>query len=112
MKLLSPEFALNLLKSIIRPCMECCCHAPNCYLDMTNKLQKRACRTVGATLVAALEPLADRGNVASLIPFYRYYFGRYSSELAGLVPLPYFRKRSTRYSNRLSDSSVTNNPRC
>ena len=28
-------------------------------------------------------------NVACLRLFYRYYFGRYSSELAELVPLPY-----------------------
>ena len=34
MKFLSPEDALHLHKSIIRPCMECCCHvwagAPIC----------------------------------------------------------------------------------
>ena len=43
--------------------------------------------------------------------FYRYYFGRCSSELAQLVPLPFFRGRSTRYSDRLHDFSVTI-PRC
>ena len=39
--------------------------------------------------------------------FARYYFGRCSSELAQLVPLPYSRGRSTRYSDRLHDFSVT-----
>ena len=34
-----------------------------------------------------------------------------TSELAQLVPLPYSRGRSTRYSDRLHDSSVTI-PRC
>ena len=41
----------------------------------------------------------------------RYYFGRYSSELAELVPLPFSRRRSTHYSDRLHDFSVTI-PRC
>ena len=55
--------------------------------------------------------LLPRRNVASLSLFYRYYFGRCSSELAELVPLPYSRGRSTRYSDRLHDFSVTI-PRC
>ena len=50
-------------------------------------------------------------NVASLNLFYRYYFGRCSSELAQLVPLPFSQGRSTRYSERLHDFSVTI-PRC
>ena len=51
MKVLSPEVALYLYKSTIRPCMEYCCHvwagAPNCYFELLEKLQKRVCRTVG-----------------------------------------------------------------
>ena len=62
-------------------------------------------------LLPSLESLAHRRNVASLSLFYRYYFGRCSSELAQLVPLPYSRGRSTRYSDRLHDFSVTI-PRC
>ena len=93
MKFLSPEVALYLLKSTIRPCMEYCCHvwagAPSCYLDLLDKLQKRICRIVGPSLVDCLEPLVHRRNVASLSLFYRYYFGRCSSELAQLVPLPF-----------------------
>ena len=56
---------------------------------------------VGPSLAASLETLAHRRNVASLSLFYRYYFGRCSSELAQLVPLPFSRSRSTRYSDRL-----------
>ena len=112
MKFLSPEVSLYLYKSTIRPCMECCCHvwagAPSCYLQLLDRLQKRICRNVGPSLAASLEPLAHRRNVASLSLFYRYYFGRCSSELAQLVPLPYSRGRSTR---RLHDFSVTI-PRC
>ena len=46
-------------------------------------------RVVGPSLAASLEPLAQCQNVASLSLLYRYYFGRCSFELAGLVPLPY-----------------------
>ena len=111
MKFLSPEVALYLYKSTIRPCMEYCCHvwagAPSCYLELLDKLQKRICRTVGPSLAASLEPLAHRRNVASLRLLYRYYFGRCSCELAQLVPLLYSRGRATRYSDRLHDFSVT-----
>ena len=65
--------------------------------------------TVGPSLAAFLEPLAHRQNVASLSLIFR--FGRYSSELAPLVPLPYSRGRSTLYSDRLHDFSVII-PRC
>ena len=115
MKFVSPEVALYLYKSTILPCMEYCCHvwagAPSCYLELLDKLQKRICRTVGPSLAASLEPSAHRRNVASLSLFYRYYFGRCSSELAQLVPLPCSRGRSTRYSDRLHDFPVTI-PRC
>ena len=110
MKFLSPEVALYLYKSTIQACMEYCCHvwagAPSCYLELLDKLQKWICKTVGSSLAASLEPLAHRRNVASLSLFYRYYFGRCSSELAEFVPLPYSRGRSTHYSDGLHDFSV------
>ena len=102
MKFLFPEVALYLYKSTIRPCMEYFCHiwagASSCYLELLDKLQKRICRTAGPSLAASLEPLAHRLNIASLNLFYRYYFGRCTSELVQLVPLPYSRGRSTCYS--------------
>ena len=55
----------------------------------------------------SLENLAHHRNVVSLSLFYSYYFGRFSSELAQLVPLPYSRGRSTCYSHRLYNFSVT-----
>ena len=107
MKFLSPEVAMCLYRST----MEYCCHvwfgATSCHLELLDKLQKRICKTVGPSLAASLEPLAYHRNVASLSLFYRYYFGRCSSELAQLVPLPFSLGRSTRYSDRLHDFSVT-----
>ena len=103
-KLLSPEVALYLYKSTILPCFEYCCHVwavvPSCYLELS--------RTVGLSLAASLEPLAQFGNVTSLSLFYRYFFARCSSEL---VPILYSLKRSTRYFDRSNDFSVTI-PRC
>ena len=111
MKFLSSEVALYLYKFT----MEYCCHvwagAHSCHLKLLDKLQKWTCRTVGPSLAAFPEPLTHRQNVASLSLFYSYYFGRCSSELAQLVPLPYTRGRSTRYSDRLHDFSVTI-PKC
>ena len=80
---------------------------PSCYLELLDKLQKRICRTVGPSLAVSLELLAHCRNVASLSLFCRYYFGRCSPELAELVPLPYSRGRSTRYSDSLHDFCVT-----
>ena len=85
--------------------------APSCYLELLDMLRKWICRIVGPSLAAFLELLAHRRNVASLSIFYGYYFGRCPSELAQLVPRPFSRGRSTRYSDRLHDFSVTI-PRC
>ena len=69
MKFLSLGVGLYLYKSTICPCMEYCRHiwtsAPNCYLELLDKLQKQICRTVGPSLAASLEPLAHHRNVAS-----------------------------------------------
>ena len=92
-KFLSTEVALYLYKSTICPFMEHCCHiwtgVPSCYLELLDKLQKQICRTVGPSLAASLEPLAHCWNMASLSPFSRYFFGRCSSALAQLFPLPF-----------------------
>ena len=111
MMFLSPEVGLYLYKSTIHPCMEYCCHvwtgAPSCYLKLLDKPQKRICMNVGPSLAAFLEPMADRQNVSSVSLFYKYYFGRCTSELAELVPLPFSQGRFTCYSDRFLDFSVT-----
>ena len=65
----------------------------------------------GIVRQATKADMQDCENVASLSLFYRYHFERCSSELGQLVPLPFSRGRSTRYSDRLHDFSVTI-PRC
>ena len=108
------EVALYLYKTTIRPCMECFLvwsGALTCYLEWSGKLQKRISRSLGPSFATSLESLIYRQNVASLSLFYRYCFRKCSSELAQLVPLNFFRGRSTRYSDKLHDFSVTF-PRC
>ena len=69
-------------------CMESCCNF----------------RAVDSSLATSLEALAHHQNLATLSLFYRYYFGRCSSEL---LLLSHSYGRSTLYSNRLHDFSVT-----
>ena len=119
MKFLSPEVALYLYKYTIWPSMEYCCYVQSgntsCYLEMLDKLPKRICRTIGPSLAASHETLAhqhrSRYSYRQIYLFYRYYFGRYSSELAQLVPLPYYWGRSICYFDRLHDILVTI-PKC
>ena len=68
---------------------------------MLDKLQKRIFSSVGLSFAASLEPLAHRRNIARISLSYGYYFGRCSFELVQMVPLPYSRGRSSRYSDRL-----------
>ena len=105
---LSPDECLYLYKSTIRSCMEYSYHfwagAPSCYWELVDK---QMCRAVGPSLAASLEPLAQCRNVASLSLFHRYSNGICSSELAPLFPFLVSRRRSTLYSDRLHDFSVT-----
>ena len=111
MNFLSPEVALYLYKYTIGPCMEYICHvwagAPSCYLELLDELQKWICKTVCPSLAASLQPLAHCQNVATWSLFCRYYFGSCFLELAELVPLCYSWGRSTCFSDRLHDFSVT-----
>ena len=78
----------------------------NCWISYKNE-----CAGLLFFHLLPLEPLAHHQNVASLSLFYRYHFGRCSSELVQLIPLPFSSGRSTHYSERLHDFSVTI-PRC
>ena len=80
---------------------------PQLLLGIVRQATKKICRIVGPSLAASLEPLAHHRNVVSLSLFYRYNFGRCSSELVQLVTLPFSRGRCAGYSDRLHDFSVT-----
>ena len=75
MKFLSPDVALYLYESIIRPCtvvvpgLVLLVATWDCWIS--NKNGYVVCRTVAPSLAASLEPLAHRRNVASLSLFYR-----------------------------------------
>ena len=69
------------------------------------------CISINLRSTIFLVDLGSSSNVASLSTSYRYYFGRCSSELAQLVPIPYSWGKSTCYSDKLHDFSVTI-PRC
>ena len=71
------------------------------------QVAKGICRKAVPLLAVSLKPLAQRRNAASLNRFYLALFGRCSSERAHFVPRPFSRGRSTRYSDRLHDSSAT-----
>ena len=112
MKFASPEVALYLNKGTVWRCMEYVVMFRRVLLAATwNWIQKWICRPAGPSLAACFEPLAHPRNSASLSFFHKYYFWRCSSELAQLVSFPYLWGRSTLYSDRLHDVSVTI-PRC
>ena len=75
----------------------------NCWISYGSRYE--------GLLVLHLLPLLNPCLIVEMLPalslFYKYCFGRCSSELAQLVPLPYSRGRSTQYSDRLHDYSIT-----
>ena len=108
MKFLSPEAALyyinlpysHVFDTVVMPGLVLLVAPWNCWISYKN----------GNAGLLALHLLPLLNNwlivVASLSLFYGYYFGRCSAELAELVPFPYSRGRSPRYSDRLHDFSV------
>ena len=104
MKYFSPEAALYLHKSTVRPFMEYCCHlwarAPKCHLDLLDHVQKRMYHLVSPT-----QPLSQRRNVTSLSLFYCKYHGKCSRELLSLVVDHYVAARLTDYSKRMHGSA-------
>jgi ribonucleases P/MRP protein subunit RPP40 len=112
---LTPDSILYLYKSLIRPCMEYCCHiwggSSNDALSLLDKVQRRIVNIVGPALAANLQPLSHRRNVASLSLFYKYYNGRCSKELASLVPSTKIHSRVTRHSIKSHPFTVTV-PKC
>ena len=77
-----------------------------------DKLQKTDMQDCCSFTCCLSWPIGSSLTCSQLLSlFYRYYFGICSIELAQLVLLHYFQGRSTPYSDRLDDFSVTF-PRC
>ena len=70
-KFLLPLFDFYFYKSTIQGSIEDYCYVwagtPSRYLDMLDKVQKRICRTVGASLASSLEPMALHQNATSFL---------------------------------------------
>ena len=90
---------LKLYKSLIRPCLEYCCHiwgnSPSTRI--LDAVQRKAVRLINSPLLTSgLESLEVRRKVASLALFYRYFHGSCSQELASCMPPLYSWPRNTR----------------
>jgi len=84
---------LQLYKAQIRPLLEYCSHiwgaAPDSVLNLLDRVQARAVRLINdPSITENLSSLSHRRSVGDLCLFYRYYFGRCSSQIAGCVPPP------------------------
>ena len=62
---------------------------PQFLLEIVRQAKKTNVQDYWSLTCCFLEPLAHRRNVASLSLLYTYYFGRCSSGLDQLVPLPF-----------------------
>ena len=85
------EQMLTLYKAQIRPSLEYCSHiwssVPKHTLGLLDSIQKRAIRLIAnPELTRHLDSLEHRRKVADLCLYYRYYYGKCSSELANLIP--------------------------
>ena len=89
------------MHGILFSCLGWCSYLLLGIVRLATKADVQDCRSFTLYLSWTLASSSKCGQV------YRYYFGRCSSELVPLVPLPYSQGRSTRYSNRLHDFSVT-----
>ena len=95
MKFLSPEvfllcISINLPYTHVWILLSPLGWCPYLLLRIARQATKMNMQDSWSFIAASLEHLAHHRNVASLSLFYRYYFGRCFSELAQLVPLPFF----------------------
>ena len=100
MKLLSPELCLSIKlpyshawNTVVMSGLVLLVATWNCWI----KYKNGCARLFGPSFAASLGPLFHPRNVASLSLFYRYCFGRCSSELVQLIPISYSPGRSTCY---------------
>lgn len=93
----------------IRPCMEYCSHiwGSSPGVELLDRVESKAFRLISSPpLTDPLPSLSLRRDVASLSLFYRYYFGRCSTELHNCIPTPLVRPRATRQASQAHKYSV------
>ena len=116
MNFLSPEVALYLYKSTICPCIENNCHiwvgalVATWLVKQATKMNMQDCLFFTLCFSWTLGSSLKCGHLKYFLYVF-LYFSSCSLELALLVPLLFLMGRSTQYSNRLHDFSVTI-PRC
>ena len=74
-------------------------------------VKKQVVSLVGSGFSAGLQAISHRRDVASLSLFYKYYYGKYSSEIADLIPPKRITVRSIRFSEQIHRHTV-NSPMC
>ena len=80
----------KLYTGFIHPCMDCCSHiwGSSPYTSLLDRVESKAIRLIGdSSLTSTPDPMSLHCLVASVLPFYRHYFGRCSDELAACTPL-------------------------
>ena len=87
----SPNDLAVIYKPYIRPLLEFDSHlwvgAPPSTLNLVERLQKKAFRLIGDTTITnRIDTLDHRRKVGAVTLFYRYFYGRCSSEILGIVP--------------------------
>ena len=95
----SSEQLLQIYVGLVRPCMEYCSHiwGGSPYTSLLDRVESKAYRLINkSSLTSNLDSLKLRRKVASLSIFYRFYFGRCSTELQSIIPPPLPRPRNTR----------------
>ena len=85
--------------------MEYCSHiwggAPRSHgFDLLDRVQKQVVSLVGSGFSSGLQALSHRRGVVSLGLFYKYNYGKCSTELADLVPPKHVTVRSTCFSEQ------------
>lgn len=104
-KYFTPSDLLTIYRTFIRPRMEYNSHvwagASKSILKLLDRVQERVKVLINDSRVSnSIDSLEHRRNVACVSLFYRYYNGRCSREIRGLVPDNHIFLRGTRTSRR------------
>ena len=89
-----------LYRGLIRPCIDYLSHVWGSltHTALLNRVESKAFRLINSPPITnCLDSLSHRGIVASLSPFYRYFYADCSSELTNCMSPWFPRPRCTRF---------------